>query len=108
MLFDEEHIFLLHNEKYPYTYLFMLAKTSKNKLINMAVGSAQQNISQILIKQLLVHKNTDKIKEYHEIVLPLFQEMEQLHYQNSYLRQLRDSLLPKLMSGKIDVSAVTI
>ena len=40
------------NENYPYSFLFMFIKTMKNEIVNMAVGSAQQNISQILIKKL--------------------------------------------------------
>ena len=37
---------LLSNENYPYTYLFQVACESQQQLINLAVGSAQQNISQ--------------------------------------------------------------
>ncbi len=99
---------LIPNENYPYTYLFSLVKNAKADLINMAVGSAQQNISQILIKQLPVHVNADNIKKYHQIVLPLFQKMEQIQYQNKALVQLRDILLPKLMSGELDVEDVKI
>src|SRR5205814_1535653 len=39
---------LLPNENYPYTFLFILTKFNKENLINMAGGSAQQNISQEL------------------------------------------------------------
>ena len=35
---------LIPSDKYPYTFLFLYVKTYKNELINMAVGSAQQNI----------------------------------------------------------------
>ena len=37
------------NEQYPFSYLYQIAKESKSYFLNMAVGSAQQNISQILI-----------------------------------------------------------
>ena len=36
---------LLNNEEYPYTYLFQIACESQQKLVNLAVGSAQQNIT---------------------------------------------------------------
>lgn len=70
-------------------------------LKSRAIGSAQQNISQLVIKQLMVHSNTDKIKKYHKIVLPLFQKMELLCKENARLTDIRDCLLPKLMSGEI-------
>ena len=48
---------LLSNENYPYTYLFQIAHEQQQNLINMAVGSAQQNISQALVKQLYIHSD---------------------------------------------------
>jgi len=40
------------NDDYPYTFLFMYIKNYKDEMINMADGSAQQNISHQLIKTL--------------------------------------------------------
>jgi len=94
---------LLENEKYPYTYLFMLVKTRKQDLINMAVGSAQQNISQVIIKEMLVHSDLDKIQKFHKCVAPLFQEMKQNKEENVLLKGILDYLLPKLMSNEINV-----
>ena len=94
---------LLENEKYPYTYLFMLVKTRKQDLINMAVGSAQQNISQVIIKEMLVHSDLDKIQKFHKCVAPLFQEMKQNKEESVLLKDLLNYLLPKLMSNEINV-----
>jgi type I restriction enzyme S subunit len=95
---------LLPNENYPYTYLFMLAKSSKNDFINMAVGSAQQNISQILIKQMNISNNINKIKEYNKNVNYFFQKIKINLSQIRTLEKLRDTLLPKLMNGEVKVS----
>lgn len=92
---------LLENCDYPFTYLFEFVKHFQEVLKSRAIGSAQQNISQLVIKQLMVHSNTDKIKKYHKIVLPLFQKMELLCKENARLTDIRDCLLPKLMSGEI-------
>lgn len=99
---------LLPNDDYPYTFLFMFAKNKKDELINKAVGSAQQNISQILIKDLDISNDTKKIKEYHKIVGPAFEIILKNQQEIHHLTTLRDTLLPKLMSGEIDVNEVKI
>ena len=99
---------LLCNENYPYTYLFQIAYESQQNFINLAVGSAQQNISQVLIKQLNVHSNLDIIQKFHGLVLPIHQKIEFLQDENMRLSALRDTLLPKLMSGELDVSDIDL
>ena len=99
---------LLCNENYPYTYLFQIAYESQQKFINLAVGSAQQNISQVLIKHLSLHSDLDLIQRFHDLALPMHQEIEFLQAENIRLSDLRDNLLPKLMSGELDVSNVEI
>ena len=99
---------LLCNENYPYTYLFQIAYESQQKFINLAVGSAQQNISQVLIKQLNLHSDLDIIQKFHGLVLPMHKEIESLQAENMRLSALRDNLLPKLMSGELDVSDIEI
>lgn len=99
---------LLGNENYPYTYLFQMAHEQQQNLINMAVGSAQQNISQALIKQLLLHSDLDAIKKFHALAQPLHRQIERLQSENKILSEVRDTLLPKLMSGELDVSELDI
>lgn len=92
------------NDKFPYTFLFLLVKYSKEILINMAVGSAQQNISQLLIKSLKVPNCIEKIKEFHLITNPHFEKIKGNIAQIHTLEKLRDTLLPKLMSGEVRVN----
>lgn len=99
---------LLCNENYPYTYLFQIAYESQQKFINLAVGSAQQNINQVLIKQLNLHSDLDIIQRFHDLALPMHQEIEFLQAENIRLSDLRDNLLPKLMSSELDVSKIDI
>lgn len=99
---------LLCNENYPYTYLFQIAHESQQKFINLAVGSAQQNISQVLIKQLNLHSDLDIIQKFHGLALSMHKEIESLQAENMRLSALRDNLLPKLMSGELDVSNIDL
>ena len=94
---------LLPNENYPYTYLFMVAKNIKEELVNKAIGSAQQNISQVIIKDIDISSDIEKIKQFHKIVCPHFDVMEKNQKENETLTTLRDTLLPKLMSGEIKI-----
>lgn len=99
---------LIPNDNYPYTYLFMFAKCNKQNLINLAVGSAQQNVSQVLIKQLQICADIEIIHDFHAFAQPLFEQIKSLVIENSRLAMLRDTLLPKLMNGEVDVSEVKI
>jgi type I restriction enzyme S subunit len=91
------------NENYPYTYLFLLIKSNKEELINMAVGSAQQNISQALIKKVPIFICIEKIRDFHLIVNLYFEKIKTNQQQIRTLTSLRDTLLPKLMSGEIRI-----
>lgn len=91
------------NAKYPYTFLFMFIKNNKDELINMAVGSAQQNISQLLIKQLPIPTCYEKIVRFDVIVEPCFKKIKANISKIRTLETLRDNLLPKLMSGEVRV-----
>ena len=97
---------LLENKDYPYTYLFQIAKENQQNLVNLAIGSAQQNISQILLKQLPVHSDVATIHQYHCLALPLHKEIELLQSENRLLNTTRDALLPELMTGELDLSSV--
>ncbi len=95
---------LIPNENYPYTFIFILTKFNKENLINMAGGSAQQNISQELIQELEIPKSNKRVKEFHCKVEPMFQKIKSNTNQIRTLTQLRDTLLPKLMSGAVSLS----
>ena len=50
----------------------------------------------------------DVLMNFSTITQPLFDQQELLEAENQRLAQLRDTLLPKLMSGEIDVSEVEV
>ena len=97
---------LIPNENYPYTYLFMFAKNVRQELINNAVGSAQQNISQVMIKNMQISSDLDSIKKYDDSVRGIFDSYIHLSKEISYLTELRDTLLPRLMSGELKINEI--
>ncbi len=72
-------------------------------------GSATLNLNTNNFSNIeIVIPNVYLLQKYHEIVQPLFYKILNNLLENQHLSQIRDSLLPKLMSGEIDVSEVKI
>ena len=79
------------------------------EIINRGQGSAQPNISATDIMSIpCVVPTEDIIATFNEILQPLFDLIISNQRENQCLLTLRDTLLPKLMNGEIDVSNVTL
>lgn len=92
------------NEDYPYTFVYHTIKSNVDELKSRAIGSAQQNISQVLIKSLDIAVN-DNIGKFHLEVDPMMKKIKANYNQIRTLEKLRDTLLPKLMSGEISLKS---
>lgn len=49
-----------------------------------------------------------EISRFHSVAGPMFEQIRNNQIENDSLAEMRDALLPKLMSGEIDVSAVQL
>ncbi len=94
---------LIPNEQYPYTFLYIFTKLNKDYIESLAMGSAQQNISQVIIKDIEILAPNLRILEFHHSIEPSFLKIRANISQINTLTQLRDTLLPKLMSGEVRV-----
>lgn len=47
-------------------------------------------------------------RKFNELILPMIRQIQNSYFENSRLRELRDGLLPRLMSGELDVSAIEL
>ena len=47
-------------------------------------------------------------QEFNEIVLPMLRQIQNSYFENNRLREIRDGLLPRLMSGEFDISDIEI
>ena len=56
----------------------------------------------------MVIPSYEAITEFDEMIQPIFREIRRLRTENDKLTTLRDNLLPKLMSGELDVSDLDI
>ena len=87
-----------------YTYIFQYLKNNKQNILNNAVGSAQQNISQEIIKEFpIILPYGNEIKSVFNHIESFFEQIELNVIENISLKQTRDYLLPKLISGEIRV-----
>lgn len=102
-----EHVFILRtnnkiNQFYLYFYLNQNEITEKIKHLN--TNSAQPGINkESLINFKILLPNNDFVDHYKIITQPLIDLILKNSLQNKQLSELRDSLLPRLMSGKIRV-----
>jgi len=91
-------------EKLGFICSILSKKEIFTEIVSTAHGSAQPNISPIQIKNIKIILPFKKyIDKYNKIVEPNFCKITENINQNEYLSNLRDTLLPKLMSGEIRV-----
>lgn len=85
-------------------YLFYYLKSIREYLLLISFGAAQQNISQELIKNIKIVIPTDDVMiNFEEKIDLIYNTIRNLLYSNQNLIKQRDLLLPRLMSGKLEV-----
>ena len=92
----------------PYVYFwYVLLKKRQKEIYDSQTGSAQPHIYPKHIEKMSIFNlNIINVKKYNEHVKPLFETIGNNLSENKRLTQLRDTLLPKLMSGEIDVDKI--
>ena len=85
-------------------YLFHFFKENREFIIGLGNGAAQQNLSQVLINKLkIVNPNKEILEIFEKKESLFFEKIYHLQQQITNLTQQRDLLLPRLMSGKLEV-----
>lgn len=110
--FINEHVFKLDfgdkgfNE---FAYFFMQTDYAYHWLASNGGKAAVPGINQQNVKDIWIFSpENSKVKEFGEWVQPLFTTILKNCAQNVKLAELRDTLLPKLMSGELDVSDIEL
>jgi len=85
-------------------YILNWLLENREYVLSFRMGAAQENISQQVIKNLVVLIPKDSnMKLFNLEMKPIYHLIKNLHQQNTKLREARDILLPRLMSGEIEV-----
>jgi type I restriction enzyme S subunit len=88
-----------------YTYIFFRMENTRRLLEEMAKGTAQPNLSPVETAQMqILIPSTDKLEFFADISNPLIQKVLNNKIQIRTLEKMRDTLLPKLMSGEVRVA----
>lgn len=100
---------IIPNETLPYEFVYPYIKSNINELISHQTGGAQQHINKQNVESLTIQVPKENIlNEYKKIVSPMYSIISNNCFEIERLSILRDLLLPKLMSGEIDVSDIEI
>ena len=90
-----------------YAYTMFRSESMKNELIHLARGTAQLNLSPIETGEKLTVIPPDNILEaFAKVGKGTFNQYISLKMENIRLMEMRDSLLPKLMSGELKINEI--
>lgn len=90
-------------------FVYYFLKENLSAIENVASGSTFKEVSGSTMKNFtVIIPDNDTLAEFQRFCSPLFEQQRALEYENRYLSSIRDTLLPKLMNGEIDVSEVRI
>ena len=96
-------------KKLPFIYCTLKQPEVYNEVVNRGQGSAQPNISASDIMSIpCVIPSQDVINDFNDAAQPLFDLIISNQRENQQLSELRNTLLPKLMSGELDVSNIDL
>ena len=90
-------------------YVYYFLKHNLPVIEGMASGSTFKEVSGSTMKNVpAVIPDTETLARFNNFCAPIFVQQRILEEQNQSLATLRDSLLPKLMSGEIDLSDIQL
>ena len=86
-------------------FVYCFLKANLPTIESMASGSTFKEVSGSIMKSVpAVIPDSETISRFNDFAKPLLAEQQNLEEENRRLAQIRDSLLPRLMSGELDVS----
>lgn len=86
-------------------YLFFNLTNIKS----IVTGAVQQKVSQKNLKKVkAIIPNKEVLSAFDDLIQPIFAQIRNLRDENTRLADLRDILLPRLMSGELDFSEIDL
>lgn len=89
-------------------YLYCYLKYFNYQTMGSTSSIATAVNSKIIKGMPFVVPTDDELREFHDIAAPMFAKIKANQIETNSLTALRDTLLPKLISGEIDVSNIEI
>lgn len=93
----------------PY-YIYLLMKTLSNKINKLGQsGSTIVNLNKEQFSKIKINIPDDiSMNRFHKIISPLFNSILNNQKENLYLSDLKNTILPRLLSGELDISNIEI
>ena len=89
---------------YSFMYGYLKSRSFYECLMDSASGSVQLNFGPMHLKQIIMQiPPKEKLENFRKIADPIYEKIELNYFQIHTLEKLRDTLLPKLMSGEVRV-----
>jgi type I restriction enzyme S subunit len=89
-------------------YLYLFFKYIRQDLVALGNGSVFTNLKTDILKNYAASvPNEQTRRQFDDLIVPLFREMEACTRESFKLTELRDSLLLRLMSGELSVAALS-
>lgn len=96
--------FLIKEPEYSSYYIFQFLKNNVKRIESLAFGAAQPNISQNTVQNIDILKPDRSVLHVYNIKIEsIFNELLIIHKQNRKLSNIRDLLIPQLVTGKREV-----
>lgn len=101
---------MLRSDKYEhYLYLYFISHYGQQQLQSIVTGSAQPKFNKTNFRSLkVILPDEATLSKITDMYTPMYEQIVSNLRENKALTEIRDSLLPKLMSGELDVSCVQI
>ena len=106
-----QHTFRVVSKYNAPAFTYFLLKYLKPQFAHIASNKQTTGLGHVTVadlKRLQFCSNIATINEFEVLAAPIFNAIFAIYKENQHLADLRDTLLPKLMNGEIDVSAVEI
>ena len=85
-------------------YLYLLFKEIRPQLVNLGNGSIFTNLKTDILKNFEISlPSTETLSKFQNIIKPIFEKVLATQREIKHLETLRDTLLPKLMNGEIEI-----
>jgi type I restriction enzyme, S subunit len=110
--FGSTEFIVLRSKTLSPEFVYLLARSPEfrnNAIKSMSGATGRQRVQPACFEKFrLAHPDASTLRVFGEQVAPMFQEVHLIAQENENLRKTRDLLLPKLISGELEVSDIDI
>ena len=106
-----QHTFRVVSKYNAPAFTFFLLKYLKPRFTHIASNKQTTGLGHVTVadlKRLQFCADENAIRKFNAITMPFFDMIFSNYKENQYLSSLRDTILPQLMSGELDVSDIKI